>query len=157
MKERFLTRSAAILLLIRETAEGEELLLQRRENTGYMDGYYDLSASGHVEKGESMIKTLIREAKEEIGIDISEENIEFVTMMHTNNFATDQVYYNGFFKVTKYSGEVTLNEPTKCGELKWFKINELPQNILQDRFQAIKNYIDNVKYSEFGWKCNEVI
>ncbi len=152
MKERFLTRSAVILLLMRNTAEGEEILLQRRENTGYMDGYYDLSASGHVEKGESMTKALMREAKEEIGIDISEENIEFVTMMHTNNSATEQVYYNGFFKATKYNGEVTINEPTKCGELKWFRINELPSNILQDRFQAIKNYINNVKYSECGWE-----
>jgi len=152
MKERFLTRSAVILLLIRNTEEGEEILLQRRENTGYMDGYYDLSASGHVEKDESMTKSLIREAKEEIGIDIEEENIEFVTMMHTNNYATEQVYYNGFFKVTKYNGEIKINEPTKCGELKWFNLKELPPNILQDRIQAIQNYINNVKYSEFGWK-----
>ena len=83
MKERFLTRSAVILMLIRNTDKGEEILLQKRKNTGYMDGYYDLSASGHVEKDESMTSALIREAKEEIGIDIMSEDIEFVTMMHT--------------------------------------------------------------------------
>lgn len=151
MKERFLTRSAVILMLIRNTVEGEEILLQKRKNTGYMDGYYDLSASGHVEKDEPMTKSLIRESKEEIGIDISEENIEFVTMMHTKTPGTEQIYYNGFFKVTKYNGKVIINEPTKCEELKWFKLNELPSNILQDRLQAIKNYINDVKYSEFGW------
>lgn len=152
MKERFLTKSAVILLLIRNTVEGEEILLQKRQNTGYMDGYYDLSASGHVEKDEPMTNALIREAKEEIGIDINQEDIEFVTMMHTNTPETKQIYYNGFFKVAKYNGEVKVNEPTKCEEVKWFKLNELPQNILKDRFQAIKNYMNNIKYSEFGWK-----
>lgn len=152
MKERFLTKSAVILMLIRDTVNGEEILLQRRKNTGYMDGYYDLSASGHVEKDEPMTKALIREANEEIGIDINEKDIEFVTMMHTNTPETNQIYYNGFFKVTKYNGEVKVNEPTKCEEIKWFNLNNLPENILQDRVEALNNYINSIKYSEFGWK-----
>ena len=151
MKERFLTRSAVILMLIRNTEKGEEILLQKRKNTGYMDGYYDLSASGHVEKDESMTSALIREAKEEIGIDIMSEDIEFVTMMHTKTPETGQLYYNGFFKVIKYEEEIKINEPEKCEELKWFKLNELPKNILQDRYQAIRNYMTNKRYSEFGW------
>lgn len=151
MKERFLTKSAVILMLIRNTDSGEEILLQKRKNTGYMDGFYDLSASGHVEENEPMTSTLIREAKEEIGIDIMLEDIEFVTMMHTKTPEDGQFYYNGFFKVIKYKKEIKINEPEKCEELKWFKLNELPKNILQDRLQAIKNYMINKKYSEFGW------
>lgn len=151
MKERFLTKSAVILMLIRNTDSGEEILLQKRKNTGYMDGFYDLSASGHVEENEPMTSTLIREAKEEIGIDIMLEDIEFVTMMHTKTPETGQLYYNGFFKVIKYKKEIKINELEKCEELKWFKLNELPKNILQDRLQAIKNYMINKKYSEFGW------
>lgn len=73
-------------------------------------------------------------------------------MMHTNTPGTNQIYYNGFFKVIKYNGEVKVNEPAKCEEVRWFNLNELPQNILQDRMQAINNYINNIKYSEFGWK-----
>lgn len=45
-----------------------------------------------------------------------------------------------------------INEPEKCEKLEWFKLDELPSNILPDRIQGIKNYINNVKYSEFGWK-----
>lgn len=149
MKERFLTRSVVILMLIRDTKDGEEILLQKRQNTGYADGYYDLSASGHVEEGESMIKALIREAKEEIGIEIKQEDVEFVTFIHKN---TDNLpYYNGYFKVTKYDGEVKIGEPEKCEEIKWFNINNLPENIIDDRRQAIINYKNNTKYSEYGW------
>lgn len=149
MKERFLTRSVVILMLIRDTKDGEEILLQKRQNTGYADGYYDLSASGHVEEGESMIKALIREAKEEIGIEIKQEDVEFVTFIHKN---TDNLpYYNGYFKVTKYDGEVKIGEPEKCEEIKWFNINNLPENIIDDRRQAIINYKNITKYSEYGW------
>lgn len=76
-----------------------------------MDGYYDLSASGHVEKDEPMASALIREAKEEIGIYIMSEDIEFVTMIHTKTPKTGQLYYNGFFKVIKYRKEIKINEP----------------------------------------------
>ena len=96
-----------------------------------------------------MIKALIREAKEEIGIEIKQEDVEFVTFIHKNidNFP----YYNGYFKVTKYDGEVKIGEPEKCEEIKWFNINNLPENIIDDRRQAIINYKNNTKYSEYGW------
>ena len=45
MKERYRTLSAVILMLTRENNGKEEILLQKRKNTGYMDGYWDCSAS----------------------------------------------------------------------------------------------------------------
>ncbi len=44
MSERFKTLSAAMLLLSR-TSGKEEILLQKRKNTSYMDGYWDFSHS----------------------------------------------------------------------------------------------------------------
>ena len=152
MKERFLTRSAVILMLMRDTEKGEEVLLQKRKNTGYIDGFYDLYDSGHVEKDEPMTSALIREAKEEIGIVIKLEDIELATMMHTKTPETGQIYYNGFFKVKQYKEEIKINEPEKCEELRWFPLDKLPENLLQDRLQAIKNEKENLKYSEFGWE-----
>ena len=65
MKTRHSIICASYLLLVRDT----EVLLSRRFNTGYEDGNYSLPA-GHVDKGESVADALVREAKEEIGIDV---------------------------------------------------------------------------------------
>ena len=54
MKERYEIKVAVFLVLTRETDNGTEIMLQRRCNTGYMDGKYDMACSGHVDSGESI-------------------------------------------------------------------------------------------------------
>lgn len=149
MVERFKSLSAVMLLLTRKKDEHEEILFQKRQNTGYCDSFYDLSASGHVDANESMKHAMCREAKEELGIDINGEDLEFICMIHKNSNGC--VYYNGYFKANKWIGEPIVNEPTKNEELKWFDINNLPSNIVDDRVIAIENYKNNIKYSEYGW------
>lgn len=150
MSERFKSLSAVMLLLTRERNNHEEILFQKRKNTGYYDGFFDLSASGHVDSNESMKYAMCREAKEELGIDINVKDLEFICMIHkkSNNGV---IYYNGYFKANKWNGEPIINEPEKNEELKWIDINNLPSNIVDDRVVAIENYKNNIKYSEYGW------
>ena len=82
MKERFKSLSAVMLLLTRKNENEEEILFETRKNTGYCDGFYDLSASGHVDANESMKHAMCREAKEELGIEINEDDLEFVCLIH---------------------------------------------------------------------------
>lgn len=149
MSERFKCCSAVMLLLVRKKDNQEEVLFQKRKNTGYCDGYYDLSASGHVDANESMKHAMCREAKEELGITINEDDLDFVCMIHKNS--NGNIYYNGYFKANKWKGNPVINEPEKNEELKWININSLPSNIVDDRFMAIDNYKNNIKYSEYGW------
>lgn len=144
-EERFKNPSSVGLLLIRYNNGKEEILLQKRKNTGYMDGYYDVGASGHVENYETMKMAVIREAKEEIGIDIEIEDVKFVTVIHD---ISKNVYYNGYFKVTNWKGNPIVREEDKIEEIKWFDINELPVNIIDNRNVAINNYKNNIPYSE---------
>ena len=52
MSEKYYSRLAVNLVLTRVNENGEkEILLQLRQNTGYMDNMYDFACSGHVEKG----------------------------------------------------------------------------------------------------------
>lgn len=145
VRKRHKIPMAVILMLIRNNNGKEEILLQKRKNTGYMDGYYDFGAAGHVEEKETMKMALIREAKEEIDIDIDIKNVEFVTMIHD---IKDKEYINGYFKVTKWKGEPKVNEIDKIEEIKWCDIYDLPKNIIENRKTAIYNYRNKVYYNE---------
>ena len=149
MSERFKTCSAVMLMLIRKDNNGqEEILLQKRKSTGYMDGYWDFSATGHVEDNEPMKVAMAREASEELGVDIKKDDLDFVTLIHKN---TGTIYYNGYFIAKKWKNTPKINEPEKCEEIKWFSINNLPENLVDDRFEAINNYKNKISYSEYGW------
>lgn len=136
MKERYQSKVAVFLILTREENGKTEILLQERYNTGYMDGKYDAACSGHLEKGESVSMALVRETKEEIGIDINEKDLRFVELIHSYK----EDYINVFFTTKKYSGTPKIMEPEKCDDLRWFDIENLPENI----FQRIKNVLINI-------------
>lgn len=136
-KERYQTKVAVFLLLTREKDGVTQILLQERANTGYMDGKYETSCSGHLEKGETLAQAIIREAKEEIGIDVKEKDLKMVALIHP--YKDD--YLNVFFQTKEYEGIPEIKEPEKCDDLRWFNIEELPENI----FIRIKNVLENIK------------
>ena len=77
MKERHKAVPASYLIL----KDGDKILLGRRTNTGYYDGWYTVP-SGHVEVGELPLECLLREAYEEIGITFKKEDARFVHTMY---------------------------------------------------------------------------
>lgn len=137
MKERYQSTVSVFLVLTRETENGKEILLQRRCNTGYMDDKYDMAASGHLEHGESLTEAVARESMEEIGIKVLEKDLELVTLIHP--YQDD--YINVFFKPKKYEGIPKIMEPNKCDDLRWFNINDLPDNTIP----RIRNVIECIK------------
>ena len=133
MKERYESKVAVFLVLTRITDKGKEILLQRRYNTGYMDGKYDMACSGHLEINESISTAVVREAKEELGIDIQEKDLQMVCVIHPYQ----EGYMNIFFSAKKYQGIPQIIEKEKCDDLNWFNINNLPTNTIE----RIKNVI----------------
>lgn len=129
--------------------ENNQVLLQKRQNTGYADGMYDFAASGHVEENESMISALIREIKEELGVNVRKENVEFGTFIHKKDQSV--IYYNAYFLVNGDNYDFKINEPEKCSELKWFYILDLPKELIEDRRIALENIMHKILYSEIGW------
>ena len=86
--ERFKVVTAVHLILI----EDKKILLQRRYNTGYEDGNYSIVA-GHIDDNESVIKAMQREALEEAGIKIKEEDLEIVHVMHRKTSDRESIDY----------------------------------------------------------------
>ena len=76
--ERFRVVPAAYVLL----RQGDDVLLQLRQNTGYRDGFWAAAAAGHVEAEESVVEAAMREAAEEIGVVISAADLRPLCAMH---------------------------------------------------------------------------
>ena len=141
--ERFKLPSAVHLFLIRD---GQVLLL-RRFNTGYEDGKYSVVA-GHLNGDEEVKAAMIREAREEIGIEISPLDLQVVGVMHRKS---NDERIDFFLATTSWSGEVTNREPGKCDQLAWFDMDELPENVIPYIRRALDNYRRGIWFDSFGW------
>ena len=142
-KERFGQIGTSHLFLVKD----DKILLLRRFNTGYEDGKYSVIA-GHIEGNETVRQNIVREAKEEAGIDIDIEDLEVVHVMHRYE---NQERIDFFLTARKWKGEPRIMEPHKCDDLSWFKLDDLPKNVIPYIKQAIDCFLNNVFYSEYGW------
>ncbi len=126
---------------------GDEVLLLRRFQTGYEDGNYGLVA-GHLEADESAVAGIIREAREEAGIEVREDDLRLAHVVHRN---VGDGRMGLFFRCDRWSGGLVNAEPHKCDDLSWFPWDRLPENVLPYIRQALTLARDGVAYSDEGW------
>ena len=139
----------AVYLIVKN---GNDLLLSLREGTGYMDGYYGL-VSGHIEEGEPARYACVREAKEEANMQLNMADIKPACIMHRITAQTE--YVDMFFIAENYNGKMENMEPDKCGELKYYNINNLPENIIDYIKVGINNSLNGIFYCEYGFDLKE--
>ncbi|MCF7860566.1 NUDIX domain-containing protein [Patescibacteria group bacterium] len=100
---------------------------------------------GHLEFGETMETAIIREAKEETGLDISE--LELVSLAdEMGSLEQGKHYVNVGFLANTVSGEAKIMEPEKCEEWQWFNLEKLPEPIFEGTALMIKNYLSKKIY-----------
>lgn len=139
-RERFLS---SIYLIIKNY--NGEILLQRRQGTKLWPGFLALPA-GHIDEGENAYEAAIREAKEELDIDIRIEDIVDTFVVNRKNKSLSP-YYDVYFELSRYSGEIKINEPKKCSELVWSSIENLPEDMIDFEKEAIKKNREGIKFS----------
>ncbi len=103
----------------------DAILLQRRFNTGYLDGQWALP-SGHVNEGEDAVAAASRELFEETRLIVAEDAWRFVCAMHRR---TDRSIVDLFFTTDGFSGEPRICEPDKSDGLQFFPLDCLPQGL----------------------------
>ncbi len=141
---------AVFIILQKGKGKNRKILLSRRHNTGDKDGFYSFPA-GHAEPGERFVDCIIREAKEEIGINLKEKDLRFIHISH--NYYSDKEndpYINIYFLATKWGGEIKNMEPNKCDELIWCPINSLPQNTIFYIKEIVKAILNKKVLSELA-------
>lgn len=147
MKEHYKTLSAVFPIIMRTVNNKKQILLHKRENTGYMDGMWDFAASGHVDENETAKQAVIRECMEEIGINIEIDKISFAHLSHRLN-KNGRTYYDIYFLIHDFYGIPFIAEPNKCSKLEWFDIESLPPDMIQIRKSALENSFSGIYYSE---------
>lgn len=128
MTHDFRVVPASYLFLRRE----DDVLLQLRENTGFMDGHWAAAAAGHIEEGETALNAACREALEELGVSIEASDLKPLTAMHRtqkNHNAIDE-RVDFFFECWNWSGEPRLVETEKAADLGWFALSALPHPVV---------------------------
>lgn len=139
-REQFLS---AVYLIVKN--EQNEILFQRRQGTKLWPGFLALPA-GHVDTGENVYDAVVREAKEELNITISIENIIDTFVVNRRNKSIPS-YYDVYFEIDSYIGDIIINEPEKCSELKWIKIEDLPEDVIDFEKVALLNNKKGIKFS----------
>lgn len=120
MSEHFRLFSA-VFLIVKD--EGGRMLVERRQNTGYMDNKLQPPA-GHLDGGESATEAIAREAMEELGITVEPEDLKFKHVEHNPGRTNHKEYIYLFFEAQRFSGDIIINEPHKCSEQLWLTPTE---------------------------------
>lgn len=122
-----------------------KILLSLRQNTGWADGQMTIPG-GHTEPGETVFQAAIREAKEELGLELKASDLNYLC---TENKITNRPYVSVIFTV-KTNQKPKNTEPEKCKELVWANPNNLPDNVTDNFKQIIqKAYLGKEAYIEF--------
>lgn len=103
----------AVYLVLRS---GDDVLFGLRSGTGYRDGEYGLP-SGKVDAQELLIDAIVREAQEEVDLDLDPSSLRLVHMVERDT-PTGQ-WLDFFFLCTEWLGEPRNAEPHKCAALEW--------------------------------------
>jgi len=136
------------VLLLLLNSQGE-LLLFRRINANFGNNQYCL-IGGKIEAHETARQALVREAKEEVGIDIA---IDDLVLQHTfHRKGTESEFFALIFSASQWQGTPVNNEPEKHADLAWFSLDALPATILPAHRQALGAIKRGLRYSEHGWE-----
>lgn len=119
-----------------------KVFLLRRANTGWADGYFTLP-SGHIDQGETVREAAIKEAREEAGVEIALEDLQFIHV----DYMRDK-YVNFYFKVTTWQGEPIIGEPHLASESVWVGIDELPTDTIAQLKNMFACYKQKTYFSD---------
>lgn len=125
-----------------------QVLLQRRSpNKRMWPNIWDVTAGGHVLAGEFGFEAIIREAKEELGIELNKNEMTFLGSSISTNNKADIInkHFNEYYIVNKDLDETRLTlQKEEVSEVKWIDKNDI--------IQKIKNNYDEITDKEGCWE-----
>lgn len=143
-------RPVDVFLLL---TDANRVLLGLRSGTGYADDQWNLP-SGKLEYGEDARSAVIRETREEIGLQLHVNELALAAVVHhcpeTAGFARVGLVFAVLFDVRRH-GEPVNAEPHKCAKIAWFPSDQLPTNTYPYTAACVHALRDNERLMLSGW------
>ncbi len=112
--------------------KGEVLLQKRSKNKKLWPDKWDITAGGHVNSGEFGRQALIREVKEELGIEITDDDIKYLLGSTSINEQGDVLnkHFNECYIITKNVdiSEIKIQEE-EVSDVKFFAKDEILKRV----------------------------
>lgn len=129
-------------VIVRNNNVQPEILLIR--DLDYEDWFLP---KGHVETGESLETTALREIEEETGL----TDVNIIKLLGSFNRVADdsqELKHHHYFLILKTGQDIARPEPGKNWEVKWFNKDQLPifylpeqENIVRDNWEEIERLL----------------
>ncbi|MEH0542002.1 NUDIX domain-containing protein [Streptomyces sp. B21-105] len=147
VRETVLNAVGAHLYLERD---GEILLGLRHPDSPFAPLKHHFLA-GHCER-ESAVACLVREAREEAGLEIAAGDVELAHVVHVVDSPTGRPRLQLVFRARRWKGEPRLLEPDKCLSWDWWPLDALPEPMVAYARTAVAGIRAGRPYSELGWE-----
>lgn len=132
-KEGIWHKAVAVFVI---NSKNQVLLQKRSPNKKLWPNMWDITGGGHVLAGEFGFEAVIREMKEELGIDLDKNDLLFLASMLSENIKGDIInrHMNEFYIVNKDVDETKLElQEDEVAEVKWVDKNEIVSKIKNNR------------------------
>ena len=137
--------------------ENKRVLLQKRASVKKVfPNKWDVSVAGHIGAGEKIISTAIRETKEEIGIDIEENELTKIgirkdEIVHSNGILDNEFKHIFLCKLNRNLNELTM-QPGEVDDLQLFDVAILKDTTKHGSFMVpnMNHYYDFIYESLYS-------
>lgn len=132
-----LWHKAVVVFII--NSKNQVLLQKRSKNKRMWPDMWDITAGGHVLTGEFGFQAIIREVKEELGIELNKNEIIFLGSALSSNISRNIInnHFNEFYVVNKNIDENKLKlQEEEVSEVKWIDKEDIIKRI-NDNYNGI--------------------
>lgn len=140
-----LWHKAVVVFII--NSKGQVLLQKRSANKKLWPNMWDITAGGHVLAGEFGFQAIIRETKEELGIDLNQKDMIFIGSAISKNVKGDIInnHFNEYYIANKDIDETKLKlQEEEVSQVKWIDKDEI--------IRRIKNNYEEITDKEGCWE-----